>query len=318
MENILLLLCISITNIQSTFQILKPFLLLTLKCFSVNMYHITNKDKINYLRHKLKECICSSYTDDNKPVGVVLPKNMDYICYFPESTQGRSVYIFINNTKLTNILEQIHKPVIEKLIPQEIDCNQCMINYCYRMGDYNYFEYTKRKMYINSHIFSDQQKIVYDNIMRVYNEKNNVKCYLYGNVSSGKTFLAYLMARELNCYLCDTFNPTEPSDSFSNIYNLINPTPKKPLIILLDEADVMIKHIHYETIIPHKNNTIQVYNKTTWNSMLDKLDYGLYPNVILMLCSNVPHKDINKLDESYLREGRIDLVQHIISGHKSF
>jgi len=46
--------------------------------------------------------------------------------------------------------------------------------------------------------------------------------------------------------------------------------------------------------------------------MLDKLDYGLYPNVILLLCSNVSTQDINKLDPSYLRQGRMDLIQYLI------
>ena len=101
-------------------------------------------------------------------------------------------------------------------------------------------------MYINPSLFSEQQRQIYNNIMEIYNSKNNVKCYIYGNVNSGKTFLSYLMARKLSCSICDTFNPTEPSDSFSNLYYCINPTSKNPLIVLLDEVDIMLKNIHYE------------------------------------------------------------------------
>jgi hypothetical protein len=225
------------------------------------------------------------------------------------------VYIIIQKKDKYCILEKTNKPKIEKIIPKEyiIDVNESKIDYCYRIGDYSYFEYQKSKMYINSNIFTEQQRQIYKNIMEIYNKKNNVKCYIYGNINSGKTFLAYLMARELNCYLCDSFNPTEPSDTFSNIYNSINPTAKKPLILLLDEVDIIIHKIHKENISPHKHNTIQVYNKTTWNNMLDKLDYGLYPNVILLLCSNVSANDINKLEASYLRQGRIDLIQNLIN-----
>jgi hypothetical protein len=120
------------------------------------------------------------------------------------------------------------------------------------------------------------------------------------------------MARDLKCYLCDTFNPCEPSDSFSNMYHTIDPTPQKPLILLLDEVDVMITKVHEETIVPHKNHPIQIYNKSTWNNMLDKIDYGLYPNIILVLCSNKTFQEINEMDPSYLRKGRIDLVQHLM------
>jgi hypothetical protein len=96
------------------------------------------------------------------------------------------------------------------------------------------------------------------------------------------------------------------------MYNVINPTPKKPLVLLLDEVDILLNKIHKQDIIMHKNSPIQVYNKTTWNNMIDKIDYGLYPNVILIMCSNLSERDIQQLDNSYLRHGRIDLIQHLI------
>jgi len=312
MDNWILLCCMSISNLQYSFIILKPFLLFLLKLFDIHMYTITNKDKINNIRNLVKDSLCMSYSDESKPLGLVIHNKL--IAYFPEDYQGRLVYILIHNNYKYEILDKTNKPHIVKIIPKEFkqEESESKIDYCYRTGDYSFFEYNKSKMYINTNLFTEQQRQIYDNIMDIYNTKNNVKCYLYGNVNSGKTFLAYLMARELNCYLCDTFNPTEPSDNFSNIYNCIHPTPKKPLILLLDEVDILINKIHNQMIIPHKHNSIQVYNKTTWNNMLDKLDYGLYPNVILLLCSNLSVNDINKLDPSYLRQGRIDLIQHLL------
>ena len=87
-------------------------------------------------------------------------------------------------------------------------------------------------MFINDNLTINQQSIIYSNIMKIYN-MSIVKCYLHGNSGTGKTFLCYMMARELKCYLCDSFNPYDPSDSFSNMYNVINPSPKKPLVLLL-------------------------------------------------------------------------------------
>ena len=311
MNDILLLFCMSITNIQYTLILLRPFLLFFLKLFNIHYYKITNKDKINNIRHLVKDSLCTSYSDEYKPLGIVIHKKV--IAYFPEEFHGRIVYALIQNQYKYEILEKTNKPHIEKLMPKEYkEESESKIDYCYRSGDYSFFEYNKTKMYINSCLFSDQQRQIYDNIMEIYNTKNNVKCYIYGEVNSGKTFLAYLMARELNCYLCDTFNPSEPSDTFSNIYNSIHPTPKKPLVLLLDEVDVLIHKIHNQLIVPHKNNSIQVYNKTTWNNMLDKIDYGLYPNVICILCSNMSVDEINVLDPCYLRQGRIDLIQHLI------
>jgi len=53
-----------------------------------------------------------------------------------------------------------------------------------------FFEYKKSKMYINTTMFTEEQRQIYNNIMDIYNKKNNVKCYLYGNVNSGKTFFS--------------------------------------------------------------------------------------------------------------------------------
>ena len=41
---------------------------------------------------------------------------------------------------------------------------------------------------------------------------------------------------------------------------------------------------------------------------MDKLDYGIFPYVILLLCSNSSSETINKLDPAYLRNGRIDFL----------
>ena len=37
----------------------------------------------------------------------------------------------------------------------------------------------------------------------------------------------------------------------------------------------------------------EVYNKTTWNIFLDNIDFGHYPNLILIMCSNKTPKEIN-------------------------
>jgi hypothetical protein len=236
------------------------------------------------------------------------------MCYIPDCGYGYN-YIVCRKDKLKEIFgEDKPKQKIEQIVlsHQSGVTTENTLEYFYRNGDYSHFNYTKRKLYIHDKTMTNQQKMVYDNIMKIYNEKNNVNCYLYGNIHCGKTFLCYLMARDLKCYLCDTFNPCEPSDSFSNMYHTIDPTPQKPLILLLDEVDVMITKVHEETIVPHKNHPIQIYNKSTWNNMLDKIDYGLYPNIILVLCSNKTFQEINEMDPSYLRKGRIDLVQHLM------
>lgn len=305
--------CMTMTNIQTTFEILFPIIILCLKFFNINMYQVTKKENINMIKNKLKDYICTGYSVENNPYGLIITKkfNIKLIVYIPDIL-SRTMYIITTKTIMDELLLNNYKKTIHKINPMIEDDKGKTINYWHRNGDYSYFDYVKRKMYINEFVFNTQQEQIYQNIMKIYNEKNNVKCFIYGNVNSGKSILSYLMARKLSCSICDTFNPTEPSDSFSNLYYCINPSSKNPLIVLLDEVDILLSNIHHEKIILHKNNATQIYNKTTWNNFLDKIDYGLYPNVILMLCSNSSIDEINNLDDSYLREGRIDLIQNLI------
>lgn len=47
------------------------------------------------------------------------------------------------------------------------------------------------------------------------------------------------------------------------------------------------------------------WTKRTWNKFMDDFDNGLYPFVVLMFTSNIRAGDIDSLDPSYLRNGRI-------------
>lgn len=313
MNEYVLMLYMFISTPEHTLSILRPFFICFTRLFSYHTFTILQKDKIILLRKHLHDCKCTNYDEDSKPCGYILSGDNSFMCYIPDCVYEK-IYIVCKKEKLKEIFVQDKpKQKIEQIVASVKKEPSDTLDYYYRSGDYSYFKYTKRKIYIRDKTFTTQQQMVYDNIIKIYNEKNNVNCYLYGDIHCGKTFLCYLMARELKCYFCDSFNPCEPSDSFSNMYHSIDPTPQKPLILLLDEVDIMVKKVHEETIIPHKNQPIEVYNKTTWNNMLDKIDYGLYPNLILILCSNLSYQDINNIDTSYLRKGRIDLVQRLIN-----
>lgn len=313
MENYIVMMCMFITNVETTLEICKPFILLVLKLLSYNTHIIYNRQKIIQFRKYLrKDYTSSSIIDIDKCDGIIIPNNRKFISYLNERLG--ILYIISKKHIIKEIFEDEEKPKIEmiNIDEKEIEEKTNNIEYWYRNGDYNYFDYSKKRMFIKNVSFKPQQNIIYENIMKIYNEKNNVTSYIYGDIGIGKTFLCYLMACKLNCYLCDSFNPCDPGDNFMNLYNIINPTAKKPLILVLDEVDILISKIHNQDIIQHKNSPTQVCNKTTWNNMLDKIDYGLYPNVIFILCSNKKPYEINRLDDSYLRQGRIDLLQHLI------
>ena len=68
----------------------------------------------------------------------------------------------------------------------------------------------------------------------------------------------------------------------------------------------MLDNIHNQTILPHKDVSIQIYDKPSWNRFFDSIHRGMFPHLIVILCSNSSDTHINKkYESSYLREGRI-------------
>ena len=304
------ILAMGLVNINYYLTIARPFILMFLKLFNIHLYEIRNHEKVVLIESQFENCICSDYMND-RPSGIIIPRHMKFIAYMSNMSINH-IIILTSKKWMKKINEQENKETKIEKIEINTENNNDTIAYWERSGDYTFFEYSKRNIYIRNRNFTKEQNQIYENIMEIYNKKNIVKCFIHGKPGCGKTFISYLMALELNCHLCDTFNPAEPSDFFSNIYYRVRPTSKKPLILLLDEIDILFKNVTNETIVKHQKSPTQVFNKLTWNHFIDKIDYGMYPNLIFILCSNRTTYDINKMDPCFLREGRVDLIQHLI------
>ena len=75
---------------------------------------------------------------------------------------------------------------------------------------------------------------------------------------------------------------------------------------LKQSIDIALEKIH-KGIPAHMNVTTRVQDKIGWNRMMDDINWGLYPHIILLLISNQPPKVIQNLDPSYIRKGRVNL-----------
>lgn len=125
---------------------------------------------------------------------------------------------------------------------------------------------------------------------------------------SPQTFFSGLVLSSLfgdGVHLCNTFRPTDPGDQFARLYTQVTPTKQSPLIVVLDEVDIIITRIHKESLPPHHDLVRQMHDKNGYNGFFDDLHWK-YPHVIFLMTSNSTKEELDKLDTSYLRQGRVD------------
>lgn len=322
-------LCLIISNIQHLIHIVSiPIRYVFLYFSEYNHYFIERRDNIVSLKKKLKPCICFKYDDDENPLGFI-------ISYDPVTYSLRSI-TNIESHKYEDNVSIYTTPTIFKELFQSVDYKACkeqeeefkkkteedhtedsiskkneVVIYS-RSGDYKYLRYIENKIIIENVKFDIQQKELYDNIINMYKNRPNVVSFIWGGISVGKTFFSYILAHKLEGSLCYTFRPTDPGDHFEYLYRNVNPTKSKPLIVLLDEIDVVLENVHNNKIVQHKKIPVSVYDKNTWNFFLDQFDYNVWRNVIVVMCSNRSIDDINKMDPSYLRDGRVHIKKHFV------
>ena len=150
---------------------------------------------------------------------------------------------------------------------------------------------------------TENQKAIVNDIILNFNKKKHLVVAISGPSGSGKSTVGLLLAKQMKGSYVNTIDPTEPGNSLMGCYSCAE---DDPFIIVIEEFDTLIKKIHNEKCKFHNDVPTPVHNKTTWNRMLDDIDRGLFPNLIIVLTSNTDIKNIDDLDPSYLRKGRCD------------
>jgi hypothetical protein len=196
-----------------------------------------------------------------------------------------------------------NEPLVKK---SKKDGQKSKVQVFMRGGSYKSFYYTPITLDVSHITPIGAQVDVLEDILKIYRKKDRVTSFIYGVSLAGKSSIGYLVAKALNGTYCHSFNPTEPGDSFTNLIGEINGRvdDERPFIIVLEEADQIIKAVHDGSIKQHVEVSTQIKCKMSWCGFLD--DMIFYKNIVLILTSNESKSNIDKLDPAYLRKGRID------------
>lgn len=276
-----------------------PLILLTV--FDVHLFRVRDPSKVMLITNKLSGL--SSIIEDTRPRGIVV--GMWYIAYFNEVggsghlglVTRTEIYIICTKAFFDFCTHPVHQGNDEPEIVHIYDRTLCYYN----------LEYIKRELDVSDYIERNNQINIIEKIIDIYNKNKKVVAYIYGKTGCGKSTVPLLIAKKLKGSFCDTFNPTDPGDTISTIYNTVMPSFDHPLILVLEEVDILIDNIHHNRIPNHKNISTSVRDKPSFNLFFDKIDRKVYPYLILVMTSNKPPEYLDDLDPCYLRPGRVDL-----------
>lgn len=304
---------ITSTIIYSLFLYI-PLLFIPISYFGYTYYIIDDETSINIISKKIKWS--SIRNEENKPFGYFIG------WYFfgyrsqisKQSQDGSYLYCFCyfdtfiklktpENTKIEIKNDLVNQDQYEDLYTK--------IQVAIRKGAFWRLTYIIKEVNYRRMIADSRQTLCISKIVKLLETKNSCTIQVSGPPGTRKSSLGILIAQELNGTLCKTFDPTDPNDNLDTLYNEVAPTKDNPLIVLLDEYDIIIEKITIG-IQSHKNMHIQIKNKSQWNIFFDDVSEGaLYPHIIFLLTTNTSYIEFcKKYDSSLIRKGRVDIFEN--------
>lgn len=300
-----------------------PFIIFQI--FKFKLYHITDPDIVATLINQIK--ISGSYKSNNKERGIFYGRW--YIGSIREDTyddEKTNIYILCSETMYKRLSDLnmlgIHLSQTNNNDNNETDIDSSIENikskykfvsiYNFNLTAYHGNISEPRKMIIPYNKYSAEQQTLIDLITSSYNKYCNHTCIVYGQPGSGKSVLALALAQKFESSLCMTYDPSLPGMNFNYLYSYANPTKDKPLIVLIDEIDILLHKIQNEIVDKHRNYIAQIKNKHDWNKFFDNINRKFYPFVIFILTTNKDKTYFDNIDSAYIRKGRIDAIYELV------
>jgi len=314
-----------IIGISTFTSILWSIVFLLPQYFNYVLYHISG----NMLNSFIPSIKTYSYTSNEEPNGWIIGWSEGFYIGFLSCSSGngphgpmKNLYIFTSKTFYnTYISKNGNETDNEKKNKNNLLSNEKKtITLFIREGSYYNLSYLPNNYKAPKKLFPPRvtQTLIINEIMNMYDLDSHpyVRVLLCSKPGFGKSILAIHLCYELlNRYnkvsFVTTWSPTDPNDSFIRMYNKIKPSIKAPLVILLDEIDIMVTTMLEGKIIISDASPmpIEIRDKKGWNTFFDSFDIEIYKYVIVIMTSNKHTLYFNDLDPSLLREGRIDIVK---------
>lgn len=283
-------------------------IIITVLC-GYQLYEVKNQDIIMAIQ---KQVIYSTIrTDDNSPSGLCICKNWSVVFMNGTSNDsGRMEYsVTIVTTPATfKYLTELPPPPPDTS-PKYIPVPKFEIKVWEPTGGYYSDSMAGRTISIPLLVPTPAQDDVITNIKTEFETKLNLTVLLYGTPGSGKTVTAFMLANKLKGSFTNTLNLTNPGVKLSPLYISASPSRDKPLVIVLEEVDVMLCKLHAGSIEPtsHAGAPKYLHDKPSWNKFLDELNMGMFPYIVLIMTTNKTPEFFDELDPSYTRKGRVHL-----------
>jgi len=311
----------------TTIPILYTFPMIMAHFFKIQGYKISDQTECNQLINKLN-IRRSVFYQNGKPFGVFYGKW--YIGYIysndtQHGNQGQTMYLIIKREVYERVTDTVFKLTSEKGDDSNRDgtnaapAEKKIIEIRERRGNPWWWDYADRKYEASKFLKKEPRKYqqeIMDDILSIVRGKasRSGTFFIHGEPGTGKSLLTLLLAKQIGAYYCDTWKPTDPGDTLSKVYSTISPDDNKPLVLVLEECDKLVINVLQGNVKPHLYIPIPMMDKGDWNGMLDKVtDLGFYPNLILILTSNISRDEIHAIDASILRDGRIDKAYHMMN-----
>jgi hypothetical protein len=308
-------------SLVTTIPILYTFPMILAHFFKIQGYKISDQTECNQLINKL-QIRRSVFYQNGRPFGLFYGKWYIGYIYSNETqhgSQGQIMYIIMKRAtyEITTGKTSLLRPDTAAAATATAVPENKIIDIRERRGNPWWWEYSDRKYDATKFLKREprdyQQNIIADILSIIKNKSSRSGTFfIYGEPGTGKSLLTLLLAKQIGAYYCDTWKPTDPGDNLSKVYSTISPDDDKPLVLVLEECDKLIINVLDGNVKPHLYIPIPMMDKSDWNSMLDKVtDLGFYPNLILILTSNISRDEIHEKDASVLRDGRIDKAYHM-------